>query len=157
MPQARDLFADTGFGFFSWFWFFVFLLVWAWVVHIMARRALQFDEWVPAAHASGGLSEDERLRLRKEFERPAVWIPRLLGLSVFAFVALALWITRLNLLPAIGLTQASVAAARIPVAARRHARLRGDLSLHRHPPPQLLQHARPRAGPAAARRARSRW
>jgi hypothetical protein len=114
VPQARDLFADTGFGFFSWFWFFVFLLVWTWVVHIMARRALQFDEWVPAAHASGGLSDDERVRLRKEFERPAIWIPRLLGLSVFAFVALALWITRLNLLPAIGLTQASAAAARIP-------------------------------------------
>lgn len=114
VPQARDLFADTGFGFFAWFWFFVFLLIWAWTVHIMARRALQFDEWVPAAHASGGLSEDERQRLRKGFARPALWIPRLLGLCVFLFVALALWITRLNLLPAMGLTQAAEAAWRIP-------------------------------------------
>jgi len=114
VPQARDLFADTGFGFFSWFWFFVFLLIWAWVVHIMARRALQFDEWTPAAHARGGLSDDDRARLRKEFERPAILVPRLLGFSVFLFVALALCITWLNLLPATGLRQAAVAAARMP-------------------------------------------
>jgi hypothetical protein len=115
VPQARDLFADTGFVF-SWFWFFVFLLVWAWVVHMMARRALQFDEWVPAAHASGGLSEDERQRLRKEFELPAICIPRLLGLSIFLFVALALGKTWLNLWPGIdGLQQARLAAFRIPV------------------------------------------
>lgn len=114
VPQARDLFADTGLDVVSWAFFFACVTIWAWVVHMMARRALQYDEWVPAAHASGGLSDGDRERLRKAYEIQATWMPRMLGLSVFAFIALALWITRVNLLPATGLTQAAVAASRIP-------------------------------------------
>ena len=56
VPQAVDLFADTGLPGWRWAWFFFSLFIWAWLVHAMARRALQFDEWVPEAHRPGGLS-----------------------------------------------------------------------------------------------------
>ena len=72
VPQAIDLFADTGLPYWRWALFFFSLFVWAWLVHAMARRALQFDEWVPEAHRSGGLSDDDRMRLRALFHTPAV-------------------------------------------------------------------------------------
>ena len=72
----RDLFADTGLPGWRWALFFFSLFIWAWLVHAMARRALQFDEWVPEAHRPGGLTDDDRVRLRELFRVPATWVPR---------------------------------------------------------------------------------
>jgi hypothetical protein len=113
VEQARDLFADTGLSVLKWIGFFALLFVWAWLVHATARRALQIDDWVPEAHRPGGLSNDDRVRLRGEFLYYAIWIPRLLGLLVFVFVALALRDTRANLMPAAGLEQADLALSRL--------------------------------------------
>jgi hypothetical protein len=107
--QARDLFADTGLSTGSWTLFFFLLFLWAWLVHGMGRRALQFDEWVPEAHRPGGLQDDDRVRLRKEFYWYAIVIPRLLGLVVFIATALALWSTHENLAGATALKQATAA------------------------------------------------
>jgi hypothetical protein len=104
--QARDLFADTGLSAGDWTRFFLLLFLWAWLVHGMGRRALQFDEWVPEAHRAGGLQDDDRLRLRKEFYWYAIVIPRLLGLVVFIATAWALLLTYENLAGATEFAQA---------------------------------------------------
>jgi hypothetical protein len=111
VEQARDLFADTGLSRNEWLCFFVMLFVWAWLVHSMARRALQFDEWVPQAHRPGGLSNADRAELQKQYWFVATWIPRLLGLIVFIATAGALWLTRANLLHATDLEQVRLAIA----------------------------------------------
>ncbi len=111
IPQSVDLFADTGLPAWRWGWFFFSLFVWAWLVHAMARRALQFDEWVPEAHRPGGLSDVDRLRLREVFRLPATWVPRLLGLFVIAAVARAILNMRAGLAQAEGLPQAERALA----------------------------------------------
>ncbi len=115
VEQARDLFADTGLSWYDWLIFFVLLFLWAWLVHGMARRALQFDEWVPEAHRVDrlGLREHDRKRLQQQYRWLATWIPRVLGLVVFIATARALWLTRNNLLPATGLEQAAAAVALI--------------------------------------------
>ncbi|NVN88738.1 MAG: hypothetical protein HXX15_21895 [Rhodopseudomonas sp.] len=115
VAQARDLFADTGLDRPQWALFYGLLLAWAWLLHAMARRALQFDDWVPDSHRPGGLSDDDRARLQARFLGIAIWIPRLLGLSIFCVVAWALWQTRLTLLPAVELKQAADAVAWILV------------------------------------------
>ncbi|HEV7602762.1 MAG TPA: hypothetical protein VGO49_21225 [Bradyrhizobium sp.] len=111
VEQARDLFADTGLSRHEWLFFFVMLFLWAWLVHGMARRALQFDEWVPQAHRLGGLSIADRTTLQKQYWFVATWIPRLLGLIVFIATAWALWLTRANLLHATDLEQVRLAIA----------------------------------------------
>jgi hypothetical protein len=111
LEQARDLFADTGLTALEWGEFYAFLFVWAWLVHGMGRRALQFDDWVPEAHREGGLTDDDRARLREQFKGPAIWIPRVLGAFVFVATALALWQTRQNLSQATGLDAAEVAVS----------------------------------------------
>lgn len=111
VEQARDLFADTGLSGNEWLFFFFMLFVWAWLVHGMARRALQFDEWVPQAHRPGGLSDVDRAALQKQYWFVATWIPRLLGLIVFIATAGALWLTRTNLLHATDLEQVRLAIA----------------------------------------------
>jgi hypothetical protein len=111
VPQAVDLFADTGLPGWRWAWFFFSLFVWAWLVHAMARRALQFDEWVPEAHRPGGLTDVDRLRLREVFRVPATWVPRLLGLFVVAAAGRAILNMRADLAQADGLPQAARALA----------------------------------------------
>jgi hypothetical protein len=111
VPQAVDLFADTGLPGWRWAWFFFSLFVWAWLVHAMARRALQFDDWVPEAHRPGGLTDADRLRLRDVFRVPATWVPRLLGLFVVAAVGRAILNMRGDLAHAGGLPQAERALA----------------------------------------------
>lgn len=111
VPQAVDLFADTGLPAWRWGWFFFSLFIWAWLVHAMGRRALQFDEWVPEAHRPGGLTEVDRLRLREIFRLPATWVPRFLGLFVIAAVAKAIFNMRTELAGADGLPQAARALA----------------------------------------------
>ena len=111
IPQAVDLFADTGLPAWRWGWFFFSLFVWAWLVHAMARRALQFDEWVPEAHRPGGLTDADRARLREIFGLPATWVPRLLGLFVIAAVGRAILNMRADLAQADGLPQAARALA----------------------------------------------
>jgi hypothetical protein len=96
-PQARDCFSDLGLENWQWAIFLSFTLIWAWIVHASARRALLADDWVPEAQCPGGLSQDRRNALRTEFELPAIWVPRLLGLSVPVFVLFALWRARDNL------------------------------------------------------------
>jgi hypothetical protein len=113
VEQARDLFADTGLSISKWIGFFFLLFLWAWLVHATARRALQFDEWVPEAHRPSGLSDSDRIRLRGEFWYHAVWIPRLLGFLVFVFVWLALSDTRGNFESAESLDQAQLAISRL--------------------------------------------
>jgi hypothetical protein len=111
VEQARDLFADTGLFWYEWLFFFVTLFLWAWLVHGMARRALQFDEWVPQAHRRGGLSKGDRTELQEQYWFVATWIPRLLGLVIFIATAWALWLTRTNLLLATELEQVKLAIA----------------------------------------------
>jgi len=111
IPQAVDLFADTGLPAWRWGWFFFSLFVWAWLVHAMGRRALQFDEWVPEAHRPGGLSDADRIRLREVFGLPATWVPRLLGLFVIAAAARGILNMRADLAQADGLPQAARALA----------------------------------------------
>jgi hypothetical protein len=111
LEQARDLFADTGLTLFEWGCFFGLLFVWAWLVHGMARRVLQFDEWVPEAHRPDGLARRDRRQLRREFGWIAKWTPRVLGLIVFIATAAALWLTRENLMPAEALDPVKTAIA----------------------------------------------
>jgi hypothetical protein len=95
--QARDMFADLGVKWYEWIIFFFFIFLWSWIVHAAARRAVQYDEWVAEAHIGNGLSDDVRQKLQREFYAPALIIPRLLGLGIFAFVAIAIWRTRHSL------------------------------------------------------------
>jgi hypothetical protein len=113
VEQARDLFADTGLHWYQWAIFFVLLFLWAWLVHGMGRRALQFDEWVPEAHRPDRLHLDDadRVRLQQDYYWLATWIPRALGLVVFAATAVALYRTQQNLVPATGLEQARLAVS----------------------------------------------
>jgi hypothetical protein len=96
-PQARDLFADIGMQPTHWASFLVLLAVWSWAVHVLARRSLQYEDWVLESHVAGGLTMQRRRQLREAFHWPALLVPRLLGLSVFGFVASAIWRTRENL------------------------------------------------------------
>jgi hypothetical protein len=96
-PQARDCFSDLGLAIWQWALFLALTFAWAWVVHASARRALLADDWVPEAHCADGLSPNRRSNLRKEFKWPAIWVPRLLGLSVLGFVLVALYRARDNL------------------------------------------------------------
>ena len=109
VAQALDLFADTGLSWWQWLAFFALLLVWACLVHAMARRALQFDDWVPEAHRPGGLAAADRVRLQDLFYWPATWIPRILGLFVIAAVMHGIMSMRGNLAEAGGLSQAAQA------------------------------------------------
>jgi len=100
-PQARDCFSDLGLSAWQWALFLALTFMWAWVVHASARRALLADDWVPEAHCQG-LSDTQRDALRKEYAGPALSVPRLLGLSVLAFVLIALWRAHTNLSGATG-------------------------------------------------------
>src|SRR5919198_1202459 len=99
-PQALDLFADLGLSWDGFAVFFGLVFAWAWIVHAVARRALRHDEWIPEAHCAGGLSPRRREELQAEFRRPAVWIPRALGLGVFFVVGWAVCRAHRNLLSA---------------------------------------------------------
>ena len=70
-----------------WAGFLVLMVIWSWAVHVLARRSLQYEDWVPESHVAGGLDADRRKQLQNEFYWPALIVPRLLGLSVFGFVA----------------------------------------------------------------------
>ena len=96
-PQALDLFADTGLSFAKWVAFFGLLFAWAWVVHTMARRALQYDDWLCEGRWGERFTDARRSALREEFYWPALCIPRVLGIAVFAFIAWALFAARSNL------------------------------------------------------------
>lgn len=109
-PQALDLFADTGLGVRRWVTFFVLLFGWAWVVHAMARRALQYDDWICEGRQQGGLAADRRTQLSSQFYWPALVIPRLLGVAVFVCVACALYDARRNLQSALGIPEATAAS-----------------------------------------------
>src|SRR5262249_16492348 len=94
----------------GWACFFTLVFIWAWIVHGVARRALRHDEWIPEAHCANGLSPRRREELRAEFWRPAIWVPRGLGLGVVFVVGWGVCRARLNLLNArAGLTEASLA------------------------------------------------
>jgi hypothetical protein len=125
-PQALDLFADLGLGWvgftssfvvvFGWACFFILVFVWAWIVHAVARRALRHDEWIPEAHCADGLSPRRREELQALFWRPAIWIPRGLGLGVFFVVGWAICRARINLLDArAGLSEADLAVTQTNV------------------------------------------
>src|SRR5262245_23898751 len=105
-PQARDFFADLGIAWWEWAIFFGLVFAWAWIVHSGARRALQHDDWVPEAHAPGGLSDERRKELQVEFYWPALIIPRALGLLVFFFIGWGVCQTRRNLQDASALPMA---------------------------------------------------
>jgi hypothetical protein len=113
-PQARDCFSDLGLLIWQWGLFLLLTLVWAWTVHGTGRRALQADDWVPDAHCGNGLADGRRNELRVAYGLPALLVPRLLGLSVFGFVIIALWRARTNLTAAqAGLTEADEAVRQI--------------------------------------------
>ena len=88
--QARDFFSDLGLSNLQWSAFLGLMFVWAWIVHAAARRTLLSDDWVPEAHCPEALSDSRRAALRAQFYWPALLMPRLLGLSVFGSVFLAL-------------------------------------------------------------------
>src|SRR5215467_1229793 len=112
--QARDCFSDLGLAIWQWGLFLALTFAWAWIVHASARRALLADDWVPEAHCADGLAQNRRSDLREEFKWPAIWVPRLLGLSVLAFVLVALYRARDNLTAArIALAEADEAVRRI--------------------------------------------
>jgi hypothetical protein len=113
IPQALDLFADTGLNVFQWIVFFVLVFGWAWVVHAMARRALQYDDWLCEARRGEAFTEARRQALRAEFCCLAVWIPRLLGVAVFFFVGWALLQARRNLQTAVDGMPEAAAASRL--------------------------------------------
>jgi len=89
--QARDLFSDLGLSVLQWFIFFVLVFLWAHIVHIVARRTLQSDYWVPDAHVPGGLQQQRREELQSRYLTAAVWVPRLLGGAVFFLVSLSIY------------------------------------------------------------------
>ena len=100
LSQTRDMFADLGLEWWQWVGFFALVILWAWIVHWAGRHALRLDDWVPDAHVPGGITPARRLELQEIYECAAIAIPRLLGTAVFAFVALALVRTYMNLEPA---------------------------------------------------------
>ncbi len=108
-PQALDLFADTGLGVRRWIVFFVLLFGWAWVVHAMARRALQYDDWICEGRQQSGFDANRRADLSYQFYWPAVVIPRALGFVVFVCVGFALYNARHNLQNALEISEAAVA------------------------------------------------
>jgi hypothetical protein len=111
IPQALDLFADTGLNVFQWIGFFVLVFGWAWVVHAMARRALQYNEWLCESRRGEAFTDARRQALRAEFCWLAVWIPRLLGVAVFFFVGWALFRAWRNLQTAVdGMPEAASAS-----------------------------------------------
>jgi hypothetical protein len=111
IPQALDLFADTGFYAYQWIGFFVLVFGWAWVVHAMARRALQYDDWLCESRRGETFTPARRIDLRAEFYWLALWIPRLLGIAVFIFVGWALFRARQNLQTAVeGMPEAATAS-----------------------------------------------
>ena len=96
-PQGRDLFADIALSWWEWAVFFLLCFSWAWIVHGSARYALQSDDWVPDTHAPGGLSETRRAELRAQFRYTALWVPRVLGVSVLLLVGWGLCRTWRNM------------------------------------------------------------
>jgi hypothetical protein len=96
-PQGRDLFADIALAWWYWALFLLLCFCWAWIVHGSARHALQCDDWVPETHAPGGLGADRRVELRAEFGLMALWVPRVLGLSVLLLVGWGLCKTWRNM------------------------------------------------------------
>jgi hypothetical protein len=100
LSQTRDMFADLGLEWWQWATFFALVILWAWIVHWAGRHALRLDDWVPDAHVPGGIAPARRLELQDTYRCAAVAIPRILGTAVFAFVALALARTYMNLHPA---------------------------------------------------------
>jgi hypothetical protein len=113
LPQTLDLFADTGLAWWHWAIFLSLVFAWAWIVHITARRALQFDDWLYEGRL-GRLTPERRQELQQEFRCPAVLIPRGLGILVFGFVAYAMWTARRSLADAVGgLPPAQEASGRI--------------------------------------------
>lgn len=112
--QARDLFADLGLGLWQWMALIILIFVWAWIVHAVARRALQYDDWIPETHTPEGLTPQRREELRELFYRPALVVPRLFGTAIFAFVLLSMWRTTHNLVEAQnGLPEAAEAVRRV--------------------------------------------
>lgn len=111
--QARDWFADLAFDWWEWLFFFCLVFIWAWIVHAAARRALQHDDWVLEAPRGMVLADERRAELQRLFYWPALVVPRALGLTVFAFVILAIYRTRSNLLPANPGLQEAVQAQRL--------------------------------------------
>jgi hypothetical protein len=112
--QARDLFADLGLAAWQWLAFILMVFAWAWIVHAVARRSLQYDDWIPEAHTPGGLSSARRNDLRKLFYWPALVVPRFFGMLIFVVVMLSMWRTRSNLVAAQhGLPEASEAIQQI--------------------------------------------
>ena len=107
--QAKDLFADLGLVWWQWIAFFALLFGWAWIVHTVARRALQHDDWVIESHVKGGLTAPRRRALIREFRAPAEWIPRLLGLFLLLSVTWAIYKSGVNLLTAADLPEISAA------------------------------------------------
>jgi hypothetical protein len=99
--QARDFFADIGLTPWEWGFFLVMLLVWAWIVHVVARRALQHDDWIERAYPAGRLTADHRAQLQAEFHLPALVIPRFLGAAVLVLTGLAMWLSAENLAGAV--------------------------------------------------------
>ncbi len=95
--QARDLFADLGVTKLQWVVFFALLVSWAWIVHAGGRRALQHDAWVPEWHAQGGLSDEQRRILQKDYWYPALLVPRVLSFVVLGCVGFAIFRVYLNL------------------------------------------------------------
>jgi hypothetical protein len=115
LPQSLDLFADTGLRWRQWAVFLGLVFCWGWIVHVTARRALQYDDWQWKGR-SGRLSPERRRELQQEFGAAALAIPRALGFLVFCFVALGMWTARRNLADATdGLPPAQDASARILV------------------------------------------
>src|SRR5437764_3694603 len=65
--QGRDLFADLGLTREQWLYFFACVVLWALIIHAVARRALQNDDWVPEAHCPPGLKPNRRRSLQHRF------------------------------------------------------------------------------------------
>jgi len=76
----------------------------------MARRALQYDDWICEGRQQNGLDANRRSELSDQFYWPALVIPRLLGLAVFVCVACALYNARRNLQSALGIPEAGAAS-----------------------------------------------
>ncbi len=113
--QTRDMFADLGLGWWRWLIFLVATFGWAWIVHWAARHALRLDDWVPDAHVPGGISPARRTQLQVVYRCAAVAWPRLLGVLVFVFIAIAMWRSYENLRPAQALPQADRALKQLAV------------------------------------------
>ncbi len=100
LAQTRDMFADLGLAWGYWALFFLITLGWAWIVHWAGRHVLRLDDWVPEAHVPGGISPQRRADLQEIYKCAAIAIPRLLGVAVFVFMAIAMVRAYRNLEPA---------------------------------------------------------